>query len=227
MKPLRIVIADDQYLFAEGLQSVLESRDPGTVVVGIAANGVEALDMVTRLDPDVVLMDVQMPLMDGVEATRQILEANPDRKILMLTTYDDGEYVNAALGWGARGYLLKDTAVSDLIAALHSTLDKSVILAGTVARNLAAQAVPVRNGGEERQPAGTPQAPVWLSRLGPRERQILKYLVQGCNNYDISKRLNLGEQTIKNYISGIYAKTDVHDRLLLMKALEGYPTEFL
>ena len=208
---LRIVIVDDQRLFAEGLKSILTSRDPGLEVIGIAANGIEALELVVRLKPDVVLMDVQMPEMDGVEATRLIHEALPAQRIMMLTTYDDDEYVKAALRYGAIGYLLKDASVSDLIGALRSALDRSVILAPSVAQNLAN---PVKIRTE-------PKAPLWLSRLGPKEKQILRLMVQGCNNYDISRRLNLGEQTIKNYISGIYAKTEVHDRYLLIKAMDG------
>jgi len=210
--PLRVVIVDDQRLFAEGLRSILTSRDPGLEVIGIAATGVEAVPLVLALKPDVVLMDVQMPEMDGVEATRLIHEANPAQRVMMLTTYDDDEYVKAALRHGAIGYLLKDASVGDLIGALRSALERSVILAPSVAQNLANPA---------KAHSHSPPTPVWLSRLGPKERQILKLIHQGCNNYDISRRLNLGEQTVKNYISGIYAKTEVHDRLLLMRAAEG------
>jgi len=209
--PLRLVIVDDQRLFAEGLKSILTSRDPGLDVVGIAATGVEAVELVLRLKPDVVLMDVQMPEMDGLEATRLIHEAEPEQRVMMLTTYDDDEYVKAALRHGAIGYLLKDASVGDLIGALRSALERSVILAPSVAQNLA----------NPTKSHASPAAPLWLSRLGPKEKQILKLMQQGCNNYDISRRLNLGEQTVKNYISGIYAKTEVHDRFLLMKAADG------
>jgi len=163
-------------------------------------------------------MDVQMPEMDGVEATRRIHEVDPSQRIMMLTTYDDDEFVKAALRHGAIGYLLKDASVTDLIGALRSSLERSVILAPSVAQNLVN---PSRTPAEKKHPA----APLWLGRLGPKEKQILKLIALGCNNYDISRQLNLGEQTVKNYISGIYAKTEVHDRYLLMKALEGVSLE--
>lgn len=130
----------------------------------------------------------------------------------MLTTFDDGENVRDALAAGAQGYVLKDISVQDLVSTLKALSPQSVVLGASVARVLTGDPSPAR---------GLPESPAWVAKLSPREKEILRFVAQGCNNYDISRRLNLSEQTVKNYISGIYTKIDIHDRFLLIKALEG------
>lgn len=213
MIPFRLLIADDQRLFAEGLKSILETRDSGVTVVGIANNGAEAVAQTLEFRPDAVLMDVMMPEMDGIEATASICAQWPEAKILMLTTFDDGENIRAALAAGALGYVLKDISVQDLLGTLKGLTSQSVVLGKAVMKALTSDKVP--------RPATVGAAPAWVEKLSPREREILWFVTEGCNNYDISRRLNLSEQTVKNYISGIYAKLDIHDRYLLIKALEG------
>jgi len=212
MSPLRLLIVDDQQLFAEGLRSILEAREPTVAVVGIAFNGKAGVELALDLRPDAILMDVMMPEMDGIEATRAIKDVWPDAKVLMLTTFDDGENVRDALAAGAQGYVLKDISVQDLVSTLKSLNPQSVVLGASVARSLT---------GEGPATPTLSESPSWVAKLSLREKEILRFVAQGCNNYDISRRLNLSEQTVKNYISGIYTKIDIHDRYLLIKALEG------
>lgn len=215
MNPLRVLIADDQRLFAEGLKSILETRDPEVAVIAIAYDGAEAVQRALDLRPDAILMDVMMPGMDGIEATREICSQWPEAKILMLTTFDDGESVRGALDAGALGYVLKDISVQDLLGTLKGLNTESVVLGKAVLKALSS---PPR---ETSAVTAMPDLPGWVEKLSPREREILWYVTQGCNNYDISRRLNLSEQTVKNYISGLYSKLDIHDRYLLIKTLEG------
>lgn len=216
MNPFRLLIADDQKLFAEGLKSILETRDPGVVVPAIAYDGTQAVRLALELKPDAILMDVMMPGMDGIEATREICARWPEAKILMLTTFDDGENIRGALAAGALGYVLKDISVQDLISTLKGLTPQGVVLGKAVLKALSTPPSPAVSPA----PA-MPDLPGWVEKLSPREREILWFVTQGCNNYDISRRLNLSEQTVKNYISGLYSKLDIHDRYLLIKALEG------
>ncbi|HOD05840.1 MAG TPA: response regulator transcription factor [Anaerolineaceae bacterium] len=198
---IRVLICDDQEIVCEGLQRILDS-DGEINVVGTVHNGLEALEMVDRLLPDLVLMDLKMSVMNGVVATRKIRERHPEIRILVLTTYDDDEWLFDAIRSGAAGYLLKDRPREELINAIKGTMagktyiDPSV--AGKVLSNVA-QNMP-------RQ-----QPPVEIS-LSEREQEVLQLMTQGLSNADIAGRLFLSEGTVRNYTSAIFSKLNVSDR---------------
>ncbi|HNR46248.1 MAG TPA: response regulator transcription factor [Anaerolineaceae bacterium] len=198
---IRVLICDDQEIVCEGLQRILDS-DGEINVVGTVHNGLEALEMVERLQPDLVLMDLKMSVMNGVVATRKIRERHPEIRILVLTTYDDDEWLFDAIRSGAAGYLLKDRPREELISAIKGTMagktyiDPSV--AGKVLSNVA-QNMP-------RQ-----QPPVEIS-LSEREQEVLQLMTQGLSNADIAGRLFLSEGTVRNYTSAIFSKLNVSDR---------------
>ena len=198
---IRVLICDDQEIVCEGLQRILDS-DGEINVVGTVHNGLEALEMVERLLPDLVLMDLKMSVMNGVVATRKIRERYPEIRVLVLTTYDDDEWLFDAIRSGAAGYLLKDRPREELINAIKGTMagktyiDPSV--AGKVLSNVA-QNMP-------RQ-----QPPVEIS-LSEREQEVLQLMTQGLSNADIAGRLFLSEGTVRNYTSAIFSKLNVSDR---------------
>ncbi len=211
MKTIRVLLVDDQTLFAESLRMVLETRAQAVEVVGVAVNGREAVAQVAESRPDIVLMDVRMPELNGVESTRIIKERFPATKVLMLTTFDDDEYVVEALHLGAAGYLLKDVPPAELIAAIEAVSEGGVLIAPQVASKLVEklrqplEPPPVR-------PAEKP-APQWLQQLSNREKEVLQLIAAGLDNKEIAKRLYIGEQTVKNYVSIIYCKLETHDRV--------------
>ena len=209
---IRILIADDQTVFANGLKSMLLFHDPNLEVVGIASTGEEAVRLARELSPDLILLDVVMPNLNGVEAVERILAHNPEQRILMLTTFDDDRYVKQAIQKGALGYFLKDFDEAELLAAIHSAFKQNVILSSSVAKNL------LRDRASDPVPR---PAPGWLSLLNSREKDVARCVVEGCNNFDISRRLNLGEQTVCNYISSIYNKAGIHDRYMIIRLLDG------
>ncbi|MEI8093097.1 MAG: response regulator transcription factor [Spirochaetales bacterium] len=206
----RIVIADDQMLFVESLKSVIESRSDFIEVVGTAANGLEAVAAVARLKPDIILLDIKMPLMDGVEATARIRKANPQTQVVILTTYDDEVFVHQALSLGAVGYLLKETHPSNLIMCLQAVNEGSVMISPEIARKLVKQ---LGSGAGLSQQAGTEK---WLDSLTRREREVLLHLSEGLSNQKIADLLFIEEQTVRNHVSRLYAKIGVHDRLELL-----------
>jgi DNA-binding NarL/FixJ family response regulator len=210
---IRVLIVDDQSLIRAGIQALL-SRKPDIEVVGYAADGAEALRQVADLDPDVVLMDIRMPGMDGVEATRQLSARRARAGIIILTTFTDDANVFAALAAGARGYLLKDTdhkALAEAIrvvaagrALIHPDITAQVL--GEFSR-LAAQAAP--------PPAPLPRSTSYDERLAlltKREMAILRMLGGGLSNQEIGDRLAMSVGTVKNHISSILSKLDVRDR---------------
>ena len=204
MTPVRVLIADDQALFREGLRTLLSTR-PEVDVVGEAANGEEALTLVARLQPDVVLMDLRMPLMDGIQATVRIRDAWPAIPVLVLTTFDDDASLFGALRAGAAGYLLKDVSSETLIAAVTAAAGGEAFLQSTVTgRVVAAFARLMESGG--------PRAEALVLPLSPREREILALLGTGASNKEIADRLCLAEGTVKNHVTNILTKLDVRDR---------------
>jgi DNA-binding NarL/FixJ family response regulator len=215
-RKIRLLIADDQKLFADNLKSVIETRADDMVVTGIANDGDEAIRLAREQWPDIILMDVCMPRLDGVKAIREIRKEMPKTKILVLTTFGDDDYVLEALKFGAVGYLLKDISMSELIQTIRSVSAGNIMMSPEVANSL------IRNLAEQKEsaPRNPPPAPAWLDQLSRRERQILRLIGDGCNNYDIGSKLSIGEQTVKNYVSGIYEKTGIHDRLQIMKEAE-------
>jgi DNA-binding NarL/FixJ family response regulator len=204
MTPIRIVIADDQALFREGLRTLLSTR-PEVEVVGEAANGEEALALVERLEPHVVLMDLRMPVVDGIQATARMRERWPDIPVLVLTTFDDDASLFGALRAGAAGYLLKDVSSETLLSAVTAAARGEAFLQSTVTgRVVAAFARLMESGG--------PRAEALVLPLSPRERGILAMLGTGASNKEIADKLCLAEGTVKNHVTNILTKLDVRDR---------------
>jgi len=201
---VRILLVDDQRLMREGLRVLLE-LEAGLEVVGEAADGGEAVDVYADLQPDVVFMDVRMPGMDGVEATRRLRERWPQARVIILTTFDDDEYVFEGLRAGARGYLLKDVSGHELAEAARTVAAGGALIEPSVARKVVAEfarlAAPSRPVD-----AGLPEP------LSEREREVLQLLAQGLSNREIAFKLSLAEGTVKNYVTTILQKLDVRDR---------------
>ena len=205
MTAIRILVVDDQALIRSGLRMILES-EPGMSVVGEAGNGQEAVEMGKRLRPDVILMDVRMPVMDGIDATRKLVGAglNPDPSVLILTTFDLDEYVYAAIRAGASGFLLKDAPPDDLIHAIHVVAGGDALLAPSVTRRLI----------EEFAARPTPDTPPdGIHDLTEREVEVLRSLAAGHSNAEIAAALYVSEATVKTHVSHILTKLDVRDRV--------------
>lgn len=203
-EPIRLLLVDDQRLMREGLRTLLE-MEPGLEVAGEAENGQLALEAYADLLPDVVLMDVRMPAMDGVEATRRLRQRWPAARVIILTTFDDDEYVFEGLRAGALGYLLKDVSVQELADAIHAVMAGGVLIEPSVARKVVAEFA--------RLAAPAPKASQDLDEpLSEREREILRLLAQGMTNREIAQRLYLAEGTVKNYVTNILGKIDARDR---------------
>ena len=198
---IKVLICDDQVIVCEGLSRILENDDE-IEVVGVAYDGAEALDMVAKKKPDLVLMDLKMPNMNGVVATRKIRETNPDVRVLVLTTYDDDEWVFDAIRGGASGYLLKDTPPHDLIDAIKGTVQGKTFVDPNIAGKVLASV-------SKRNRVAVPPSHYALSE---REGEILKLLAQGLTNADIARQLYLTEGTVRNYTSEIFKKLGVSDR---------------
>ncbi len=195
-----VLIVDDQALARDGLQMIVGTA-PDIEVVGSAENGAEALELVASLKPDVVLMDLKMPVMNGIHATRAISEQHPTVKVLVLTTYDADEWVFDAIRAGASGYLLKDSTRDEILKAIALTMSGETQVSPTVARKL-----------YQFVQQGAPTDSTLAEALNEREREILNLLANGLSNADIAQRLYLAEGTIRNYVSTIFAKLDVTDR---------------
>jgi DNA-binding NarL/FixJ family response regulator len=200
---VRVVICDDQTVVREGLAAIL-GTDPEIQVVGLAGDGREALELVPETRPDVILMDLKMPVMNGVQATQRLRHAYPGVRVLVLTTYANDEWVLDAVRAGAAGYLLKDTRREQLIAAIKGTAEGQSYLdpaiAGKVMQQVAAAPTQARAAGP------LPEA------LTEREQEILDLLAQGLSNPEIAQRLHLAPGTVRNYVSGIFQKLGVSDR---------------
>ena len=200
----RIVIVDDQALFREGLRTLLSIR-PDMDVVGEAANGDDAVALVEALRPTVVLMDLRMPRVDGIQATARIRERWPEIPVLVLTTFDDDTNLFGALKAGAAGYLLKDVSSETLISAIQAATRGEAFLQSTVTGRVVAEFARLME-------SGGPRAEALVLPLSPREREIVSLLGSGASNKEIADRLNLAEGTVKNHVTGILTKLDVRDR---------------
>jgi len=205
---IRILIVDDQILFAESLKTVLEAAGEGYKICGLAENGREAVDAVEELKPDLVLMDVRMPVMDGVAATRILKAKLPGLKILMLTTFEDDEYVREALRYGVSGYLLKSIPTVELLASLRAAMTGALQLDPRVISALVGQ-------GEAAASADAP--PRWFDELTRKEKQVLGLMVGGFHNDEIAERVCMAPQTVRNYISRIYDKLGTTDRVAAVR----------
>ena len=215
MEKIKVLLVDDQKLFVESLRMVLEKITDDIIVVGVAQNGQEAVELASALQPNVILMDVRMPEMNGVESARIISERFSEIRIIMLTTFDDDEYIIEALKYGASGYLLKNVPPEDLIAAIRAVFEGNVLMTPKVASKLVDKLV---NTTEDKPSVDiTLNSPDWLNQLSNREKEILSLIAQGYDNREIAKRLYIGEQTVRNYVSIIYSKMGVKDRVLVAK----------
>jgi DNA-binding NarL/FixJ family response regulator len=197
----RVLICDDQMIVCEGLERIL-SAAPEIEVAGTAHNGQEVLDLIPTAQPHLVLMDLKMPLMNGIIATRKVRERYPEIYVLVLTTYDDDEWIFDAVRAGASGYLLKDTPPSELIKAIQGTVTGQSFVDPNVAGKILSGYT--KNSHPQSQPTNY--------NLSERERDILGLLAQGLSNADIAQQLFLTEGTVRNYTSEIFKKLGVNDR---------------
>ena len=216
MDKIRVLLVDDQVLFVESLKTVIETRTEDIEIVGIAYNGQEALELVEKSLPHIVLMDVRMPVVDGVEATRIIHEKFPQIHILMLTTFDDDEYVHKALHHGAIGYLLKNIPPSELIAAVRATKEGASLISPAVIARLVEQ-INKHPFEADDHTISESNLPYLLQPLSKREIQVFHLLAEGYDNKQIADRLFIAEQTVKNYVSAIYSKIGVRNRVQVMR----------
>ena len=204
MKQIKVLLVDDQVLFINSLKTVLELKDENINVTGICYNGDEAITFCKKNNPDVILMDVKMPVTDGVKATESISKSKPNIKIIMLTTFDEDEYVKKALHVGAKGYLLKDMLPEDVAFAIRTVESGMISISPSALKGSLAKKVP-RN------------TPKWYNELSGKELEILKLITHGYDNNEIAEEVNLAGQTVKNYVSYIYEKMDARDRMQAMR----------
>jgi DNA-binding NarL/FixJ family response regulator len=210
---IKILLVDDQSLFVESLKISLQSYVDDITVVGIAKNGAEAVRMASELAPEIILMDVHMPEMNGVEATIKIRESNDKIKIIMLSTYDEDEYVRDALRHGAVGYLLKDISPTELIAAIRALQSGIMQISPQIASKLIKQVYDETSPKYEE----SRKRFEWFETLTGREKEIFRLISTGYDNKQISEKLSLAEQTVRNNISSIYSKLEVKDRFEIIQ----------
>jgi DNA-binding NarL/FixJ family response regulator len=201
--PIRVLIADDQALVRSGFRLIVETR-PDLEVVGEAEDGEQAVRLTLELVPDVILMDVRMPGVDGIEATRRIVAAGSAARILVLTTFDLDEYVYAAVRAGASGFLLKDVRPGDLVEAIRLVANGSALLGPGVTHRLLERFADEHASGEAAEA---------VARLTEREREILGLLASGLSNAELARQLVLSETTVKTHVSSVLRKLGVRDRV--------------
>jgi DNA-binding NarL/FixJ family response regulator len=217
---------DDHLLFCESLRTVLQTEMQDVEVIGIARDGYEALEIIEREQPSLVLMDVRMPRLDGVQATQAIHARFPRTRVIMLTTFDEDDYVRDAMKYGAVGYLLKDTPMEKLIVAIRAvSKDGMVLVSPSVIQRLVHE-TPSVAAARGRTTDGAP-LPEWLLDLSRREKEILQLVAKGFDNVEIAKRLFIAEQTVKNHLCDIYLKIGVHDRVKMAVLLASLPADVL
>ena len=197
---IRILLVDDQSLIRRGLKALLKLEDT-LQVVGEADNGQTAINLVEALQPDVVLMDIRMPVMDGVAATREICQRFPETKVVVLTTFDDNQYLTQALQYGAAGYLLKDTPPEELAQAIQAVHKGYTQLGPGLGKKVMAQ---IRNP--------SPSPPPGWQDLTPREQEILQLIATGASNREIAQELHITEKTVKNHVTNILSRLNLRDR---------------
>jgi DNA-binding NarL/FixJ family response regulator len=201
---IRVLIVDDHPVFRRGMRAIL-GAEPDTELVGEATDGEEAVALTAELEPDVILMDLNMPNVTGIEATRRILEARPDTAILMLTMFEDDDSIFAAMRAGARGYVLKGADGAETLRAIHAVADGEAIFGPTIARRLTEYfATPWRDPETTSAQA--------FPNLTEREHEILSLIAEGYTNTAIAARLYLSPKTVRNYVSSIFTKLEVTDR---------------
>lgn len=201
---IKVVLVDDQNLIRQGLRALLE-LESDLEIVGEAENGESAINVIAKLSPDVVLMDIRMPIMDGVAATREIQQRFAQVKVLVLTTFDNDEYVTAALQNGAMGYLLKDTPSEELAVAIRAVHKGYTQLGPGIVKKLLTQF----QNTTATQPITIPPS---LAELTPREKEVLRLIATGANNREIAQQLYISEGTVKNHVTNILNRLSLRDR---------------
>jgi DNA-binding NarL/FixJ family response regulator len=202
MTPIRILVVDDQSMVRAGFRMLL-SQEPDIEVVGEASNGLEAVDKAQRFEPNVILMDIRMPELDGLEATRRILAADDSARILVLTTFDLDEYIYEALQAGASGFVLKDDPPEQLLAAIRTVAAGDALLSPAVTRRVISEFTRIPR----------PAAPKGLDDLTEREREVLTLIAAGHSNAEIGNELFIGETTVKTHVTHLLQKLDLRDRV--------------
>ncbi|MDO4412266.1 response regulator transcription factor [Cutibacterium sp.] len=206
--PIRLLLADDQQMVRAGFRLVLDAQ-PDMSVVGEANNGAEAVTLVNELSPDVVLMDIRMPILDGLGATEKIMATHPEARILVLTTFDLDEYVHAALRAGASGFMLKDAGPTELLAAIRAVRNGDSVVAPSATRRLIERFIP-------RQNAAPMTDPTLVESLSDREREVLTCVGEGLTNAEIAERLYVAETTVKTHVGHILSKLGLRDRVSMV-----------
>jgi len=201
---MRVLIADDDHLMRAGLVELL-TADPEIEIIGQASTGREAIELARRLAPDVVLMDVRMPSLDGISATREVSQAAPRARVLILTTFEQDDYIFGALRAGASGFLLKRTRPEELIAAVHTIAAGDSLLSPSVTRRVITRMA--------QQPIAEFAGQAKLNELTPREREVLELIARGLSNREIAAALVVEESTIKTHVKRILMKLDLRDRV--------------
>jgi DNA-binding NarL/FixJ family response regulator len=200
-----VLIADDQALVRVGLRKILET-EPETTIVGEAGDGEDAVTAARRLRPDVVLMDIRMPVLDGIEATRRIVRAHPSTRVLVLTTFGLDTYVYDALRAGASGFMLKDAPPEEIAAAVRIVASGDALLAPAVTRAVIEEF-------SRQAPTQAPTPPTAIAELTPREQEVLDLLARGLSNSEICEQLVISEATTKTHVARILQKLDLRDRV--------------
>lgn len=213
MNVLRVALADDQKLFVESLSRTITARARDIEIVGIAYNGREILEIVDEKHPQLVLMDVRMPVLDGVESCRILLERYPELKVMMLTTFDDDEYVVDALRYGAVGYLLKNISPEEVITSICAVREGAIQMSPEVARRHFNKVYEAMESDSEHNT----RLPAWYVALSQKERRIVVLVSKGRTNKEIGNEVHLANQTVRNYISGIYQKLGITNRAELIR----------
>jgi RNA polymerase sigma factor (sigma-70 family) len=211
METIKIIIADDQTLIRDGLASLLSIKKE-VEILATAKNGEEAVKLAKELSPDIILMDIRMPVMDGLAALNKIKEINPTIKIIMLTTFDDDDYIIKSLQAGAQGYLLKDIPIDDLLRALEQAMNGTFQATNSVISRFSTH---LRNKKQNDESADIENIKQCFLNLSEKEKNIFNLLGEGMTNKEIASSLNLSEGTIKNYMTNILASFEMRDRTQL------------
>ncbi len=213
MDNTRVLLVDDQVLFIESLERVINNRAKGIEIVGIAYNGKEAVELTEKLKPDVILMDIRMPKINGVQASRIILEKFPHIKVVLLTNFEEDDLIRESLKIGVSGFLLKEISPDQLILSLSAVQKKVLMISSPIIKKI------LLDQEEEEEDIDEPD---FITYSSYREIQILKFLCNGLHNKEIALELNLSEQTVKNKLSVIYSKLQVRDRVQAIEKVRDY-----
>lgn len=218
---IKILLVDDHTLFVESVRDLIERHAEDMEVVGIASSGEEACELARQFSPDVILMDIRMPGMDGITAAERICAANQHTHVVFLTTFSDERYVRAALQGRFAGYLLKDINTEELLSSIRSAVTGLVLISPGISSQLADSSPPALKAAPSLQSSEGIDVEKMLADLSHREFETLKQIVLGYSNKEIAQMLNAAEQTVKNHVSLIYEKVGIHNRFQLMRLLRG------